>query len=230
MEPTSSSSSSSRKRSRATDAQCQYVDKLSGVRCTKGSFHAGLHSFDTVSVSSDINAWKNAWPRSLCLEFADGESEVDFGEAELLGKYNQAAEIANRRPVYEHATASAVLAFGRDNTWAVRWSAGSQAVALQLKDACRTPDRSKRSWHRMRADGRLEDIVGLRCALAEAEEEVEAAAAGATASSAEAGLEAASGAPAEAQTAAFIEGEDDDDDEYEWWPETLEATIVEEGE
>ena len=223
-----SSAPPSRKRSRAKDGVCQYVHKVTGERCTMGSFHTGLHSFDTVSVSSDINAWKNAWPRSLCLRFeggADGpggsEAQDDTEEIDssLLGGYHQAPEIVNRRPVYEHESASSVLIFDRTNSWAVRRSAGSQIV-LQLKDACRTPDLSKKTWQRVCTDGRLRNVVGLRCVLpaAPVEEAEEAPAdAGAAASNVDAGLEAAA-------LVAFIEENDDDDDD--WWAEPLEAIVV----
>lgn len=199
--------------------------KITGVRCTKEGFHEGLHSFDTVDVSSDISAWKNKWPRALLLEFAEGpDDDVD---GSLLGAYNQARDIVNRRPMYEHETASAILVFGLDNTWAVRRST-TQAVALQLKDSCRTPDRSKRAWQKC-TDGRLENVVGLRCVVApeapppppppppEAVQQAEESAAAANADDDEL-------AAAQQEMAAFI-GDDDDDDE--WWHEPLEASAVE---
>ena len=226
MEPPSAQPS--RKRSRSKDEGCRYVHKITGERCSKGSFHAGLHSFDT-SVNSDINAWKHTWPRSLCLGFGDAagvqgsEHQIDDS---LLGEYRQAPEILNRRPVYEHENALAILVFGRDNTWAVRWSAGPEAVELQLKDACRTPDLSKKKWQRFGADGRLVNVDGLRCVVpaepaeedGPAEEAGPAAAGAATssaASNADAGLEVDA-------LAAFIEENEED----EWWHEPLEAIVV----
>ena len=148
----------SRKRRRPAGS-CRLQHAVTGERCKHAVFHEGPCSFDMLDVNADIRAWHRTWPRALALEGADA------GEYE--GVYTQTTEIVWRRPVYEHE-AGHLLCFGQKNSWVVRRATDPLWVSrLQLKDACRTPERSSKRWQRALAGGGHETLPDLRCVLAE---------------------------------------------------------------
>ena len=151
-----------KRRRNGGDEGCKLIG-ATGERCTFCAFHAGPHSFDQLVVSADINAWHRAWPGTLTLEYNERDGAEAFDG--LIGVYEQTREIMWRRPIYEHES-GAVLCFDRSNAWVVR-HAYANRDALTLKDAARTPDRSKRPWRRVGADGKLVDVPGLRCVAGE---------------------------------------------------------------
>lgn len=239
---------SSRKRRKSEAGPCRLVHAVTGERCMLQSFHSGPHTFDRLDVSADISAWHRGWPAALTLSVDGGDGAVDELRP-LLGIYRQTHDILMRRPVYESETGSAVLCFDRQNAWVVRLPFGLQPIVLQLKDACRTPDCTKKKWQRVHEDGRLEDVPGVRCVrgaqhaggaqedAAALEQEMAAAVAAAAAAEEEELLlaavavdeggagpaddDAAAAAAAAQDVAAFLPPDDDDDD---WMVASIQAS------